>query len=49
MHPIELVVYDMDLTIFSEVHTLESSSNKVEQRYTIDNANEMYSIIIPSH
>ena len=37
MHPIELV-----LIKFSEVHTLESYSNKIEQRYTIDNANEMY-------
>ena len=37
MHPIELV-----LIKFSEVHNLESSSNKIEQRYTIDNANEMY-------
>ena len=40
MHPIELFV-----KIFSERHTLESSSNKIEQRYMhsmINNASEMY-------
>ena len=42
MHPIEIV-----LIKFSEVHTLESYSNKIEQRYTIDNANEMYYNLFP--
>ena len=35
---VELVL----IKILGSAYTLESSSNKIEQRYTIDNANEMY-------
>ena len=38
MHPIELVL----IKILGSAYTLEFSSNTIEQRYTIDNANELY-------
>ena len=44
MHPIELVFIKI-LGSTCIVHTLQSSSNTIEQRYTtrtIDNASEMY-------